>query len=235
MKGRTIWLALVVGALAVAAMTAGGSLFGADRSAPPTTSPSGSRSTRSPVGRMRSRPRTSSSRSDAPRLERDRAVPELARPPAEVRRDARGEHGARRHRDGEHRDDEVHGRRRVRGPDVEEVVVRELEQLAQGPRGVGRVQRQDLRRAVLRGLARRDVPHRPLQEGRHQEAADEPRRVHGGRAEARREEQGARPSRRSTSRAPTGTSRWASSTTSAAGSRRRSAASGSARSTARPR
>ena len=40
------------------------------------------------------------------------------RPPAEVRRDARGEHGTRRHRDGEHRDDEVHGGRRVRRPDA---------------------------------------------------------------------------------------------------------------------
>ena len=36
----------------------------------------------------------------ASRLERHRAVPELARPSAEVRRDTRGEHCSRRHRDG---------------------------------------------------------------------------------------------------------------------------------------
>ena len=52
-------------------------------------------------------------------------------------------------------------------------------------------------------------------------SADEPRRVHGGGQEARREEQDRRASRRSTSPAPTGTSRWASSTTTAARSPRR--------------
>ena len=47
-----------------------------------------------------------------------------------------------------------------------------------------------LRRPVLRRLARRHLPHRSLQEGGHQEDSGEPRRVHGRRAQARGEEQG---------------------------------------------
>ena len=80
--------------------------------------------------------------------------------------------------------------------------------VAQGPRRVGHVRRQALRRSVLRGLARRHVPDRPLQEGRDHEAPDQPRRLHGGRAEARSEAaRRSRASRPSTARAPTGTSR----------------------------
>ena len=47
-----------------------------------------------------------------------------------------------------------------------QVDVRQLVDVAQGPRGLRRVRRQDLRRPVLRGLARRHLPHRPVQEGR---------------------------------------------------------------------
>ena len=57
--------------------------------------------------------------------------------------------------------------------------------------------------------------------GRDQGDAEEPRRVHGGRRQAEQEVRQERATRRSTSRAPTGTSRWASSTTSAARSPRR--------------
>ena len=74
-----------------------------------------------------------------------------------------GGNAARRHRDGEHRDDEVHGGGRVPGPHGRQGVVRELEHLARGPRRVGRLRRQDLRRPVLRGLARRHLPQRPVQ------------------------------------------------------------------------
>ena len=55
--------------------------------------------------------------------------------------------------------------------------VRELGELARGPRQVRDVRRQGLRRPVLRGLPCRDVSHRPLQEGRDQGGADEPRPV----------------------------------------------------------
>ena len=186
MKRRTIvGRARRGAALAVCGIDGGGSV--AAKACAPTASPCGFRSTRSPAGRTSS-PHAPSSSSPPPGLERRRPVPELARPSAEVRRDARGENGARRHRDGQHRDDEVHGRRRVRGSDVQQVAVPELEQLAPGPRRLGRVQRQDLRRPVLRRLARGHLPHGPLQEGRDQEAPDEPRGVHAGRAEARREE-----------------------------------------------
>ena len=43
---------------------------------------------------------------------------------------------------------------------------------------------------VLRRLACRHVPHRPVQEGGNQQAPDEPRAVHRRRSEARRQEQG---------------------------------------------
>ena len=45
-----------------------------------------------------------------------------------------------------------------------------------------------VRRAVLRRLAGRHVSHRPVQEGRDHEGADQPRGVHGRRCEARGEE-----------------------------------------------
>ena len=53
----------------------------------------------------------------------------------------------------------------------------------------GHVRRQALRRSVLRRLPRRDLPHRPLEQGRDQEAAVEPRAVHRATREARGEEQ----------------------------------------------
>ena len=55
-----------------------------------------------------------------------------------------------RPRAGEHGDDEVHGRRRVPGPHLGEVVDPELEHLACGPRGVGEIRRQGVRRPLLR-------------------------------------------------------------------------------------
>ena len=56
-----------------------------------------------------------------------------------------------------------------------------------GPRSLRPVRRQDLRRSVLRGLAGRHLPHRPVQPGEGQDP-DEPGRVHGAGEEARREE-----------------------------------------------
>ena len=50
----------------------------------------------------------------------------------------------------------------------QQVDVRQLGHLARGPRRLRPVQRQALRRPVLRRLARRHVPHRPLPAGRHQ-------------------------------------------------------------------
>ena len=67
-------------------------------------------------------------------------------------------------------------------------LVPEPEHLARGSGRVRQVRRQALRRPVLRGLARRHLPHRPVQERRRQ-GPDEPRRVHRGGEEARREEQ----------------------------------------------
>ena len=79
----------------------------------------------------------------SPRLDRERPVPELERPSAEVRRDARGRHHARRDRDGQHRDGQVHGGRCVRRHLVVQDDLRQLGELAQGPRQVGSVRRQD--------------------------------------------------------------------------------------------
>ena len=64
------------------------------------------------AGRRRGRERAVPEGS--PRHDGRRPVPELGRPPAEVRRNARGRQHARRDRDGQHGDDEVHGGRRVR-------------------------------------------------------------------------------------------------------------------------
>ena len=61
-------------------------------------------------GARRSRERTRS-RPQHPGRRREHPVPELGRPPAEVRRVARRRQRARRDRAGEHRDHEVHGRR----------------------------------------------------------------------------------------------------------------------------
>ena len=53
-----------------------------------------------------------------PGLGRRRPVPDVGFAPVEVRRYVGRQQGAGRHRDGEHRDDEVHGGRRVPGPVV---------------------------------------------------------------------------------------------------------------------
>ena len=44
--------------------------------------------------------------------------------------------------------------------------------MAQGPRGIRRLRREALRRPLLRRFAGRHLPHRPVQEGRHLEAAE---------------------------------------------------------------
>ena len=74
----------------------------------------------------------------ASRRRRQRAVPDVGQPPAEVRRDARRRERAGRHRDGQHRDDEVHGRRRVPGHHVRQGVVRELGHWLEGLAASGR-------------------------------------------------------------------------------------------------
>ncbi len=78
-----------------------------------------------------------------------------------------------------------------------------------GPRRLGQVRRQDVRRPVLRGLARRHLPQRPVQEGRHHQAAGHDRGVRGRREEAASRRTRRRVSRRSTSRVRTGTSAMA--------------------------
>ena len=229
MKGRTIWVALVVGALAVAAMTAGAA------SSAPTARTANNLTVWLQVDAQSGWPDAVAAanqqfKNDHPgwnvtvqyqswpdHLQKFDATLAANTAPDVIEM-------------GNTEMTKYMAAGRVRGPDVEEVVVRELEHVAQGPRGVGSVQRQDLRRAVLRGLARRDLPHRPVQEGRHQQAAVEPRASTRPTRGSSRRRTRARTSRRSTSPAPTGTSRWASSTTTAGGSRRRSAASGSARS-----
>ncbi len=70
------------------------------------------------------------------------------------------------HRDGEHRDDEIHGGRRVHEPDRLEV--RQLGEVAHRHAGLGDLPREALRRPVLRRLARDHVSERPVQEGRLQ-------------------------------------------------------------------
>ncbi len=137
-------------------------------------------------------------------LGRQRPVSDVGHPPREVRRDAGGRQRPRRHRDGEHGDDEVHGGRGVPGSVGE--LLPEPEHVAAGPRCLRPVRREDLRRSVLRGLARRHLPHRPLQQDARQ-GADKPRAVHraGEDASARRTRRARSP--RSTSREPTGTSR----------------------------
>ena len=67
-------------------------------------------------------------------------------------------------------------------------VVPEPEHLVGGSRRVRALRRQALRRPVLRGIAGRHVPDRPLQAGRREDP-DEPGRVHRAGAEARGEEQ----------------------------------------------
>ena len=72
----------------------------------------------------------------------------------------------------------------------QQVVLRELGELAQGPEGLRHVRRPPVRRSVLRRRACRHVSHRPVQEGGRQQAAHEPGRVHRPGEEARREEPG---------------------------------------------
>ena len=124
-------------------------------------------------------------------------------PPAEVRRDPRGRRRSGRHRDGEHRDDEVHGRRGVRGSDPDKGVVPQLRVVARGPRSAGTFGGQALRRPLLRGVARRHLPQGPLHEGRNQETR--PASRSSPRPPEDRQENKEKASRRSTSRAPTGT------------------------------
>ncbi len=76
-----------------------------------------------------------------------------------------------------------------------------------GPRSVGPLWREALRRSVLRRVACRHLPHRHLVKQMGCEDPDEPGRVHRACQEDRREEQRRRRSRPSTSPAPTGTSR----------------------------
>ena len=142
----------------------------------------------------------------SPRGDGERPVPDLGQPSAEARRDAGRRERPGRDRDGQHRDDEVHGGRCLPGPDVRQGVDPELGHVARGPRRLGSLRRQALRRPVLRRLARRHVPLRPVQEGRRQ-GSDQPRPVHGGRARSSARATRRRASRRSTSPAPTGTSR----------------------------
>ena len=137
-------------------------------------------------------------------LGRQRPVSDVGHAPREVRRDARGRQRPRRHRDGEHGDDEVHGGGGVPGSVVE--LVPEPEHVAAGPRRLRPLRREDLRRSVLRGLARRDLPHRPVQ------ARCTPRCRRASRSSPRWRSASARRTRRarsprSTSREPTGTSR----------------------------
>ena len=94
--------------------------------------------------------------------------------------------------------------------------LRELGELAQRSRQVGHVRRQALRRPVLRRLARRHVPHRPLEEGRDPKLPNSTAASRPTRRSCRRRTR-RRASRRSTSPGPTGTSRWASSSTTAGG------------------
>ena len=67
------------------------------------------------------------------------------------------------------------------------VVVPEPEHLAGGPRRLRPLRRQALRRPVLRGIAGRHLPHRPVQAGQREDP-DEPERVHraGARSSAPR-------------------------------------------------
>ena len=88
---------------------------------------------------------------------------------------------------------------------------------------------------VLRGLARRHLPHRPVQEGRHHEAAVDDGAVRGRREEAASPRTPRRASRRSTSPATDWYVAMASSSTTAAASPSRSAASGRACSPRRSR
>ena len=78
--------------------------------------------------------------------------------------------------------------------------------LARGSRRLRQVRRQALRRPVLRGVARRHLPHRPVQEA-GVKVPTSLAEFTAAREEARREEQARRASRPSTSPAPTGTSR----------------------------
>ena len=203
MRARTIGaVALVGAALAAIASTASG--------APPrpTASPSGSRSTRRRrLGADRQGRQRRSSRSEHPGVDRQRPVPDLGQPPAEVRRHARRRERTRRHRDGQHRDDEVHGGRRVPGPHVRQGVVRRTR--APGSTGLAASGRYG---GKLYGVpyyaGSRVVTYRTdlFKKAGHQ-GADEPRAVHGRRQEARPRRTRRRASRPSTSRAPTGTSR----------------------------
>ena len=165
-----------------------------------------------------SRPRTRHSRQSTPAADVDVQYQELAGPPAEVRRHARGEHG----------------------PDVIEMGNTEMTKyMAAGAFADLTSKKGSFANSStwLKGLAAsgvyngkptasRTTPARAssrtaptCSRRRGSRGAGEPRRVHAGARQARRRTR-ARASRPSTSPAPTGTSRWASSTTSAARSPR---------------
>ena len=68
-------------------------------------------------------------------------------------------------------------------------LVPEQEHVAPGPRRVGALRRQDLRRPVLRRIAGRHLPHRPVQAGRTRRSRRASPSSSRWREEARREEQ----------------------------------------------
>ena len=155
----------------------------------------------------------------APGRGRRRPVPDVGEPPAEVRRKPRRRQRTRRHRDGQHRDVEVHGCRGVPGPHLGPELVPQREHLARWARGPGPLGRQDVWRAVLRGVEGRDVPDRSLQEGRRSRCPRASRSTRPLREKLARQQGDQRLLACLHRRARTGTSRWASSTTTAARSR----------------
>ena len=141
--------------------------------------------------------------------------------PRQVRRHARRRQRPRRDRDGQHRDDEVHGGGRLPGP--ERRPSRPSTTRARGSRAwrppAGTT-------ASCYGVpyyaGSRVVTYRTdLFKQAGDQGADEPRRSSPPARRSSTRSSARRASRRSTSPAPTGTSRWASSTTSAARSPRR--------------
>ena len=133
-----------------------------------TSSPSGSRSTRSRAGRTSSPPPTRQFQSQASGLRRSTSS---TRPGATTCRSSTRRSRASNTPDVIEMGNTEMTKYMAAGAfaniTLAQVLVRQLEQLARGPRrSRAIVQRQALRRPVLRGLARRHLPHRPLQEGR---------------------------------------------------------------------